>query len=321
MTHYCTYFDRNFLIRGLALYRSMVAHCGAFRLHVLCLDDDTHAHLTAAALPAINPIRLADLERADPELLAAKGTRTRIEYFFTCTPALPLHVLATHSDAASVTYIDADFYFFSPPDPWDRALATSSVVLVGHRFPPYLRRLELYGVYNVGILGFRNDPAGRACLDWWRARCLEWCYDKAEGGKFADQKYLDDWPKRFPGVTVLEHKGVNLAPWNVENYRIAFRDGRVSIDGDELVCFHFHKLRVLGRYLYQLGFSEYGSRFTPVLARHIYLPYLQTVRELMREMGRTTRALRYRWRVVSEAARLLESGPLVLSVGNSIASL
>ncbi len=321
MTHYCTYFDRNFLIRGLALYRSMVEHCRPFLLHVLCLDDETHAYLTATGRPGINPIRLADLERADPELLAVKSRRSLIEYYFTCTPALPLHVFATHPGAASVTYIDADFYFFGDPAPFGRALAARPVVIVPHRLPERLRHLEVYGTYNVGILGFRNDAVGRECLGWWRARCLEWCHDRLEDGKFADQKYLDALPTLFAGTAVLDHKGVNLAPWNVANYRIGLRNGSVTIDGDELVCYHFHNFRVLNRYLYQLGLREYGVRLSPVLARHIYRPYLQTIRGLMRDGHRAPHGLRTRWSAVGQLTRLLDRRPLVVSVGDLIAGL
>lgn len=322
MTHYCTYFDRNYLVRGLALYRSMVAHCRPFLLHVLCLDDNTHARLTAAALPGVHPIRLADLERADPALPAVKSTRSRVEYYFTLTPALVLHILTTHPAAGAVTYIDADFYFFARPVPFAEALAAHPVVIVGHRFPPYLQHLARFGTYNVGILGFRDDPVGRACLGWWRARCLEWCYDRLEDGKFADQKYLDDWPERFPGVHVLPHKGVNLAPWNVGGYRVAREKGRVTVDGEDLICYHFHRLRVVTRYTFQLGVRVYETHPTPAVRRHIYGPYIRELQTLIREAGRPgAGGVRYRRGWAAEILRLIDGGPLVVAVGRGMVSL
>ena len=57
------------------------------------------------------------------------------------------------------------------------------------------------------VMIFRTTESGMECLDWWRDRCNEWCYFRLEDGKMGDQKYLDDWPTRFKGVHVLQHKG------------------------------------------------------------------------------------------------------------------
>ena len=80
-------------------------------------------------------------------------------------------------------------------------------------------------IYNVQFMTFRRDARGLEALHWWRDRCIEWCYYRVEDGKLGDQKYLDDWPERFDGVHVLEHPGGGLAPWNVENYELARRNG------------------------------------------------------------------------------------------------
>src|ERR1700742_1781759 len=63
---YCTYFDHNYLTRGLALYRSLQKHAPGARLWVLCLSDACHRALTALDLPDLVPCRLADFEAADP---------------------------------------------------------------------------------------------------------------------------------------------------------------------------------------------------------------------------------------------------------------
>ena len=73
---FCTLFDRNYLPRGLVLYRSLERVCADFRLRVFCMDDETQTVLDRMALPNLRVIGLAELELHDPELLAVKPTRT-----------------------------------------------------------------------------------------------------------------------------------------------------------------------------------------------------------------------------------------------------
>ena len=196
--HFCTYFDSNFLVKGLTLYRSLIQYLHEpFTLSVLCLDDLTHRTLTKLSLPGLQPISLAEFEAGDVDLAKAKQNRSRVEYFFTCTPSLPLFLFRRNPDAEIVTYLDADLFFFSSPEPVFKEFGQGSTLIVAHGYAEHDRHLEQFGIYNVGLLSFRNDANARECLEWWRMRCLEWCYDRVEDGRFADQKYLDDWPQRF----------------------------------------------------------------------------------------------------------------------------
>jgi hypothetical protein len=276
MHHFCTYFDRNFLTKGLTLYRSLRSHSSRdFTFWVLCLDDFTHKTLTKLELLGLRPISMSEFENGDDELLNAKSNRSRVEYFFTCTPSLVLFVRRRNPEIETVTYMDADLFFFSDLEPIFSSFKSRSILIIPHRYPAEHRHLEQYGIYNVGLLSFRNDANGKECLEWWRARCLEWCYDRVEDGRFADQKYLDDWPQRFPNVMVLDHKGANLAPWNVFQYRVTQNDRHVLIDGQELIFYHFHRLKRLNRWFCDPGLSQFRSHRVPREVRDwIYKPYL-----------------------------------------------
>jgi hypothetical protein len=282
MYYFCTYFDSNYLIKGLALYRSLLRHAMPFRLWVLCFDDLAYETLQKLALPEVDPISLKDFEEGDEELLQTKGNRSRIEYYFTCTPSLPLYILRNHPEVDVITYLDADLFFFSDPSSIYEELGDNSILIVGHRFPPHLRDRERFGIYNVGVLSFRRDNDGLQCLNWWRRRCIEWCYYQAENRRFADQKYLDDWPTRFPGVVVLQHKGAGLAPWNVENYSLRLRNGQVLVDSQPLVFFHFHGLKRIRRWLYDPNLARYGVHADYLLKRRIYGPYIRELQEVGR---------------------------------------
>jgi hypothetical protein len=282
--HFCTYFDRNYLPRGLALYRSLQRHCPGFQLWVLCMDGVCYDALTVLGLPGLQAIALDDYEQGDKDLLQAKQNRTLIEYYFTCSPSLPLFILNHYPRVDLVTYLDADLFFFADPTPIYEELAERSIGIIGHRFSPSLQNLERYGIYNVGWVSFRRDAHALACLHWWRERCLEWCYDRYEDGRFADQKYLDDWPSRFQHVAVLQHKGANLAPWNLANYTIRAHGDSVLVDEDPLIFFHFHRLRQIEGWVYDPRLTDYKTKASTVVRRSIYAPYIRMLAETVQHM-------------------------------------
>ena len=283
MRYFCTYFDSNYLSKGLALYKSLAQHARPFRLWVLCLDRVALDVVLKLDLDAVVPISLEDLEKADSALLLAKRNRSQIEYYFTCTPSLLLYVSSQCPEGEVLTYLDADLFFYSDPSALFEELDQGSVLIIEHRFSPHLRHRLVYGIYNVGLLAFRRDNGGLACLEWCRDRCLEWCYDRLEDGRFADQKYLDDWPTRFPGVVVLQHQGAGVAPWNVSNYSLRSVDGVIMVDSQPLVFYHFHGLNRIGRWLLEPGLGRYAVDAGPILKDAVYGPYVQSLQEAARQ--------------------------------------
>lgn len=279
MLFFCTYFDHRYLPRGLALLRSLRRHCSSFRLWVLCLDDLCYDALAQLQLAELELVRLSELERALPELLPAKTNRSLIEYYFTCTPALPLHVLQRHPEVDLLIYLDADLFFFGSPTPIVSEIGPASIAIISHRYPSYLRDMEEYGVYNVGMLAFRRDTHGLACLHWWLDRCIEWCYDRLEGDRYADQKYLEQWPKLFGGMVVLEHKGVNVAPWNMMNYQFRLVNGRVFVDDQPLILFHFHGFKQRRPWLFDTHTARYATRPSAVARARVFRPYIEALLE------------------------------------------
>lgn len=281
---FCTYFDHRYLPQGLALYESLTAHAAPFTLWILSLDEPCRQALARLALPSVQLITPDELEQTDPELAHAKRSRTPIEYYFTCTPALCLHLLTRRAEIPSLTYLDADLYFFADPSPIEREIGDASIAIIGHRFPPALRHLEQYGIFNVGWVTIQADEEGLACVRWWREQCLAWCHDRVEAGRFADQKYLDEWPTRFRRVTVVQHKGANLAPWNLANYQIRWDGTAVQVDADPLLFFHFHGLRRRRRWLYDPQLARYTVTPSPVIRQQIYAPYLHALQRAARQL-------------------------------------
>ena len=285
MRHYATYFDHRFLARGLALLASLRRCERAFTFTVLALDEQAHRAMLAHVSDTVRVITLGDLERAYPALREVRPTRTTVEYYFTCTPALPLYLMDHHElvrTGDTVCYVDADLYFFQYPQPLfdEFNAAGGSTLIIEHRYTSELaERFADHGRFNVGLVAFRNDLPGRACVTRWHTDCLDWCYDKLEDGKYADQGYLDRWPALHEGVVVAQHRGANAAPWNLTTYPITF-DGDVCIGGDPLLFFHFHRLRVIRPHLFDVGLHRYGAALDKVVREQIYAPYLRELSRL-----------------------------------------
>jgi hypothetical protein len=153
MHHFCTYFDRAFLIQGLALWRSLAGRDSGAEMWILALDDFTAEVVAELGDRRLHVVQLAELERHDQGLAGVKGNRSRVEYFFTLSPCWPRWLLQHRPDIDRITYLDADVFFFTAPEPIFEEMdgAKASVLITGHRFPPWLKPYERHGRFNVGV--------------------------------------------------------------------------------------------------------------------------------------------------------------------------
>lgn len=278
MRHFCTYFDRNYLIRGLTLYRSLVATGCQFQLHVLALDEEVTSLIDRLALPNLHVFSLATLEQWAPALLVSKANRRLIEYYFTLTPQLPLFLLAHYPAIDLITYLDADLFFYASPEPLFAELGPRSILVTPHRYPERLKSHEDYGLFNVQYQSFRRDEAGLSCLYRWRDQCLDWCFDRVEDGKYGDQKYLDEWPTLYGDhLAVLLHKGGGVAPWNWSSSPMTRCKNRVTVGGDPLIFYHFHGVKIFNPYFISNGLLDWGAMPRPTV-RWFYAGYVRQLR-------------------------------------------
>jgi hypothetical protein len=74
---------------------------------------------------------------------------------------------------------------------------------------------------------------------------------------------------------VLRHKGAKVALWNLEGSAVGEQGGKVSIDGEPLLFFHFHRLKQLQPWLFRTDAGSYGVRLDATAQRLIYAPHLR----------------------------------------------
>ena len=272
MEHYVTYFNNLYLPQGIALCMSMERHLRDYTLHILCLDDEVSSVLYQLNLSNVKLLKISELETE--ELKQVKQTRTIREYFWTLTPFAPKFVFEANLEAQRVTYLDADLWFRKNPKPIFDEFDSSGkhVLITDHSYAPEYDKSELSGQYCVQFLTFTRY-GGEPVRKWWEERCIEWCYARAEDGKFGDQKYLDVWPNIFSEeVHVLQDKERALAPWNAVRYPYA-----------NSIFYHFHELRILSNTKLNIG----GYIIPQVVLNYIYKPYSEDLRKAVSLLATT----------------------------------
>ena len=285
MLNFCTLFDSNYLSRGLAMYYSLMKHCAKSNLYVICLDDKLYNYLTEYKLDRIIVVHIKEVEENYKELYIAKQNRSYVEYIFTLSPFIALYILERFPEIKMITTLDADIYFFSDPSVLFTDLDSFSLAITPHRFKSNLKYREKYGIYNVSFQTFKNDKIALECLKKWKEECLDWCYDRYENNKFADQKYLDDWPTLYPMVKEYD-KGAGVASWNIKELDISInKNGIIFIKDEPLIFYHFHGVRNISHNWLAIGLNEYRVFQRNKLIKHIYSQYINTLSELNKELS------------------------------------
>lgn len=269
----CTLFDHRYLPRGLCMIQSARRHGFTKEIWVLTLSEECKRRLDLLKLPGVRTVSLTQLEEHIPALIQAKANRSILEYYFTCMAALHTYLFETQPAIDGTMYVDSDIQFYVNPEIVFDAIGDAPVAITPHNFPPQARELERCGVFNGGWTAFRRTPEGLKCLSWWLDRSLEWCYDRVEGERYANQAYLNKFPQIAPGTRILRQKGFNCAPWNIGNYTVSEHDGRLWADNEPLAFFHFHGLkRRFG--FFQIQHRDYGAKVSWVERNRLYRPYL-----------------------------------------------
>lgn len=265
------------------MYESLRDCCDNFNLFILAFDDTCWRTLAGLDLPSVTVISLREFE--DERLAHVKHARSEVEYCYTCTPSLVRYVIEEYQQDVC-TYVDADIYFYSSPQILLDELAGSSVMITEHRYTAQIDRTKKFGRYCVQFNSFRHDEAGMEALKWWREACIDWCFLKVERNRYADQKYLDDWPTRFDGVHVLQHAGGGVAPWNVQQYDVFESDGKLCCRHKqtgqefELIFYHFQQLTFNTGGKVDLGIYPLSADVIELL----YKPYIRHLYHVRAEL-------------------------------------
>lgn len=262
MRHYCALFDSKYLPQGLVLYESLKRHSSEeFTLYVLPMDEECAETLFSMVLPNVQLV--LGFHEMYTGMKEARANRSYREYCWSCASCLCEALIEMGIDEC--TYLDADTCFLNNPAPVFEEIGDRSIAITPHQFPdnPEKPRLLKSGIYNVGLIHFKNTDAGRRCLKQWANDVRHRC--SAEIG-CGDQGYLDFFERDYGSEVCILGHGINAGPWNLMAYEVRLRDRQIYLGESPLIHFHFHE------YVHRERLTNYPLR--QIDKDLIYAPYV-----------------------------------------------
>lgn len=279
--HFCVIVGKEYVLKVLALQQSLIQNASECTLWICCIDSFAYSIFKKMNLDHVVLLQVEELE--DERLQSIKEERKVNEYCWTLKPVLIEYLLVNY-DLPSILYCDGDLCFFSDATAIFEEWGESSVFLCPQRDRDWVERM--YGKYQAGLVGFKNDIYGLKSVRWWKEKCLDWCGSKPDKGRFGDQKYLDYIPIYFPKVKISRNLGINAAPWNCvynNNFNISKSSNDVYIDSNKLVVYHFACITIFNEHefdLWSLGEITIPNR----VLDFIYTPYLNRIQSIFTEL-------------------------------------
>jgi hypothetical protein len=240
----CTYFDFNYLPRGLALFYSIKKFHHDFEFFVLTFDEQSYNYLDN--LHESN-LRLISSEKYNSYFnTSVDNYPDKKQYFFSATPNLCSYLFETYPGIDVLLYLDADVYLFNSLNALYEEFGDSSIGITKHRFKSVFKLfVKHYGNYVIGVNLFRRSEAGLICLTEWTNECRSW-YPGKPGYPlkfFSDQIFLDSWVEKYEGVKIIDNIGINTAYWNAANYTFRKINDEFFVNDQPLIIYHFSSLR------------------------------------------------------------------------------
>lgn len=271
-TEYVTFFDSAYLPQGLSLHNSIQLFDPQSRLTVYAMDNQVSKVLSELDLVGLDVLPAWD--RLPNEIQVLRGRRDWLSLLWTTTPFVIADRLKNLSDGTRLYYVDADMALFRNPRPVFQEFEYSDrdILITAHNFAPEYDASHSVGEFAVQFLGVRRNGAEDILRDWGE-QCLKACPTSPGDGVFGDQKYLDNWPARFPQrIHIASDPEWFQGPWNA-----------VRFPASRALAYHFHGLRIMkgGRVRLTTHYRLPGPTIST-----LYVPYTKMLNRALESIQR-----------------------------------
>ena len=259
MINICTVSDINYLIKGLALYESLLSYSKDIKLHYLCIDDISYDKLKSFESETLSVYIISDLLANDSKLTEVKNRDYR---YFCWSLASYFSNYLMNKNIGDITYIDSDILLHDKIETLLAPMEKNEVGIFRHRqFDLSSDRPE--GLFNVGIVHFKNGSIGKHILKWWADAVLNSKYPHL--ATCGDQKYLDNFPNICPDDSIFIDGDIGHgAPWIWQLYDFS------DYEKDGTIIWNGKKQKLLFSHFSQFVFNQ--DSYIPSTQHHVYTP-------------------------------------------------
>lgn len=278
MNIFSTIINKDYILRGLTLYKSLEAYLDNDKFIIFCIDQESYDTLENYKSNKLLLIPTNVFE--DNVLLKLKKIRKINEFCWTLKPFCLSYIFKKFKITKWAIYLDSDSMVFNY---FTNVLDDNFDILITPHNPSnkdFLEILKDVGIYNAGFVGFKNTKNAKLALRWWSQKCKECCSGLVKKDSYADQKYLDKFPKKFNKVNSNSSNGLNVAPWNImdntNTLKITEKINQI------LVFYHMQGLKIYNKYIYDLYSDNYKVNKETYIK--VYKPYIRLLKQTYKEL-------------------------------------
>ena len=268
------YTSKYYLPTFLSLYDS-IKNDKTVKLFVLCYDEEVKKFLKKK-IKTCTLITTKDIELKNPEIKNKKYNNFN-EMHGVYRLAYAQYLL--RKIKKPIHLIDSDIFFFNKPNLLNDLVRKikASVAFAKHNYFFNKKVMEnKYGIYNAGYIYFNYDQNSLNFLNKYRKLCydfISWDTKKIGKSNFADQTYLEKLIKINKNIKIINHSGVNAAPWNIGGFNLSQKNKKLYVNGEKLIFYHFSGIRTLFNKFFFFNLYHYNRKNLPKVKQHLYKKY------------------------------------------------
>ena len=273
MNYFFSIIDKNYILRGLTLFKSFKPFLNTKNKFIL-VTVDTFSFEFIKKINFKNLLIININEFSNKKLKKIRQDRKINEFCWTLKPISIEYIFYKFKNSKWVTYLDSDSMIYNDlgkclDDKYD-------VLLTPHRASEkYCSKIvQNVGFYNAGFIAFKRSKNSFNALKFWKFKCINWCKDFPLNNRYADQKYLDVIPYKFKKVCTKPNIGLNVAPWNIANEK---NELDINLEASELFFYHMQGLKIYNKYIYQIYSDNY--EVNDKTFEVIYKPYIKLLKD------------------------------------------
>ena len=261
MRQLCTVSDHNYLSKGLALYESLKEHSKDFVLNYLCIDEKTFSFLKEYQSESLIVWNIKDV--LESNIVLHNLFKNEYRYFCWSLASYFSNFLMKINNE-TITYIDSDILLHDNIDLLYNSFNNNDIGIFRHRqFPLNSQRPE--GLFNVGIVYFKNTDLGKVVLNWWADAVLYKKYPHLS--TCGDQKYLEEFVRLCPKNRIFVDGEIGHgAPWQWYLYDFS------NIKSDWSIIWEGKKQKLVFSHFSQFKYNLENDTYIPSEQHHIYTP-------------------------------------------------